>query len=172
MARNARFTVTALVGACALSAVTGLIIGGAVGGAAIAQQAGTAQTTAVTQQSDGERARYVARFMELYDTNGDGTVRAEDIAAEQKRLFHAIDVDGDGVLSVDEIRRRGHILEVWRTTTLFDLMDVNGDQKLTLEEITAPMKRWFARYANSDGVMTADDVPVRRRPDQSKSSDR
>lgn len=172
MACTARFTVTALVGACALSAVVGMVVGGVAGGAAVAQQSATSESTAAIQQGDSERARYVARFMELYDTNGDGKVTAADIAAEQERLFQAIDVDGDGVLSVDEVRRRGHILEVWRTTTLFDLMDVNGDQKLTLEEITAPMERWFARYANSDGVMTAEEVPVRRRPGERGSSSR
>ena len=115
--------------------------------------------------ADGERShmsRHVARFMMLYDLNNDGKVTIEEINDDQARMFAAMDINNDKSMSVDEIRRRGRSLQIFRTTTLFDLLDTNGDGKLSLDEIQAPSKRWFKRYdTNSDGVMDASEVPAR-----------
>ena len=108
------------------------------------------------------QSRAVERFMLLYDINGDGKVTVAEINDDQARIFTALDVDNDGSLSTDEMKRRGRLLQAYRTTTLFDLMDANGDGKLSLKEIQAPTGRWFKRYdANNDGVMDAGEVPVR-----------
>ena len=104
--------------------------------------------------------RMAERFLDLFDTDGNGTVSLEEITAEEGRLFVAADVDGDGTLSVDEFRRRGHLFQQLRATTIFDMMDVNGDRTLTKDEITAPSARWFGRYdLNEDGAMDAEEVP-------------
>jgi Ca2+-binding EF-hand superfamily protein len=119
--------------------------------------------TAGAQERDDHHNRRAMRFMEIYDTGGDGKVTIKEIVADQARLFGAVDVDGDKALSVDEFRRRGRIFRSFATTTLFDLLDVNGDRKLTADEISGPSKRWFSRYdANNDGVMEAAEVPTRR----------
>lgn len=105
---------------------------------------------------------YTQRFLELFDTNRDGKVSVDEILADQGRLFGAIDLDSDKKLSIDEIRRRGRLLQMWRTTTLFDLLDTNGDGVLTISEINAPTQRWFKRYdANHDGVLEPNEVPDR-----------
>ncbi|MBM3502905.1 MAG: hypothetical protein FJX65_03430 [Alphaproteobacteria bacterium] len=104
------------------------------------------------------------RFVELFDTNKDGKVSIEEIAAEHRRLFGAADVDSNGQLSVDEFRRRGQFFQMLGATSLFDMLDANGDGQLTAEEITAPSRRWFKRYdANSDGGIEATEVPSRGR---------
>ncbi len=104
--------------------------------------------------------RIVERFIDLFDTDGNGAVSLDEITAEEGRLFVATDVDGDGTLSVDEFRRRGHLFQQLRATTIFDMMDVNGDLVLSVEEITAPSARWFGRYdLNGDGAMAAEEVP-------------
>ena len=93
----------------------------------------------------------VERFMMIYDTNGDGNVNQAEIGAEQTRLFGAVDVDGDGKLSVAEFRRRGRLIMRAGGATLFDMLDINGDQQVTVEELHGPKARWLKRY-NTDGV--------------------
>lgn len=105
---------------------------------------------------------YIQRFMELYDINHDGKVSLQEILSDQDRLFTAIDIDNNKKLSIEEIRRRGRLLQMWRTTTLFDLLDTNGDGVLTISEINAPTRRWFMRYdTNHDGELEPNEIPDR-----------
>ena len=120
------------------------------------------RTTPAHDHERFERFR-IERYIELFDTDGSGTVSLEEITAEQGRLIQATDVDGNGKLSVEEFRRRGHLFQMLRATTVFDMLDANGDRELTAEEIAAPSQRWFLRYdENSDGGLDADEIPVGR----------
>ncbi|CAN0520589.1 unnamed protein product [Laminaria digitata] len=106
----------------------------------------------------------VSRTFSLLDTDGDGKISLAEIRAEQARLIAAADLDGDGKLSVDEFRRRGWWFQRLHTTTLFDLMDADGDQMLTADEIANPSARWFKRYdKDADGGVTTEEVPHFRR---------
>jgi Ca2+-binding EF-hand superfamily protein len=161
MVRTGRYTVLALIGACAALAIAA--------GASAADISPTGESVTGQSRNPG----YAARFMQLFDTDNDGKVTAAEIEADQSRLFRALDIDGDGKLSVEEVSRRGYILQIWRVTTMFDLMDVNGDRQLTIDEITAPMQRWFSRYdRNGDGAMDAGEVPVRQRPGSGRRTER
>ena len=105
----------------------------------------------------------IERFIGLFDTDGSGTIGIDEITAEQKRLILATDVDGNGKLSVEEFRRRGHLFQMLQATSVFDMLDANGDRELTSEEIAAPSQRWFSRYdANGDGGLDSDEIPVGR----------
>lgn len=121
-------------------------------------------SAATAQDRDGDEDRQREnRWVRFLDTDGDGRVSLDEIKAEQQRLISAADVDDDGMLSVEEFRRRGRLFMRLRATTLFDLMDANGDEMLTAEEIAAPSERWLARYdANGDGGLDADEVLSRR----------
>lgn len=114
-------------------------------------------------QMSRQMSRRHERMMMLYDLNKDGKITIAEINGDQARIFTAMDVDGDKSLSVDELKRRGQSLQVFRTTTIFDLLDVNGDGKLSVAEVNAPSKRWFKRYdANNDGAMEAGELPTSR----------
>ena len=49
----------------------------------------------------------ISRTLSLLDTDGDGEISLAEIRAEQALLIAAADLNGDGKLSVDEFRRRG-----------------------------------------------------------------
>lgn len=126
-----------------------------VGGPAYAQSADKTMKSGDKGHSAG-----VSRTFSLLDTDGDGKISLAEIRAEQARLVAAADLDGDGKLSVDEFRRRGWWFQKLHTTTLFDLMDANGDQVLTADEIANPSARWFKRYdKDADGGITTEEVP-------------
>lgn len=115
------------------------------------------------QAGEPRVSRGTERFIRLYDMNGDGKVSIEEINTDQARMFTAIDINDNGKLSVDDIRRRGRSLQIFRTTTLFDLLDTDGDGQLSLAEVQSPSQRWFKRYdRNGDGVMDASEVPAQR----------
>ena len=112
------------------------------------------------EKGDRRQSRKAARMARLFDTDGDGNVSLAEINDDQARMFIALDVDGDKSMSVDEIKRRGKYLQIFRTTTLFDLLDSNGDGKLSVVEVQAPSKRWFKRYdKNANGIMEAEELP-------------
>ena len=100
----------------------------------------------------GDRLNHhVERTLMIYDTNGDGTIGQAEVAAKQKRIFGAVDGNGDGKLSVGEFRRRGRLIMRAGGATLFDMLDVNGDQQVTVEELHGSKARWLKRY-NTDDV--------------------
>ena len=120
--------------------------------AAIAIILGAAGPATAQNQPSGDRPNHqVERFMIIYDTNGNGTVSEAEIAAEQTRLFGAVDVDGDGKLSVAEFRRRGRLSMRTGGATRCDMLAVNGDQQVTVEELHGPKARWLKRY-DTDGA--------------------
>ncbi len=120
-------------------------------------------TTGAPDHRAARQSRRAQRFIEFYDTDGDGKATLDEIVADQGRLFGAIDSDGDKSLSVAEVKRRGRLLRMRRTTTLFDLLDADGDGKLTQAEVSAPTRRWFKRYdANGNGEMEATELPQHR----------
>jgi Ca2+-binding EF-hand superfamily protein len=115
------------------------------------------------QTADQHAKQRAVRFIDYFDTDGDGKATIKEIASDHARLFGAVDVNGDNALSVEEFRRRGRLFRTYATTSLFDLLDANGDGKLTVKEITAPSEKWFKRYdKNGNGVMEADELPNRR----------
>ena len=127
----------------------------------LAQTEKVAKTGKYRKRKGRRQGRY---FMRLYDANNDGKVTTGEIANDQARMLNAIDLNNDKSLSIDEMRRRGRSLQIWRSVTLFDLLDTNGNQKISAEELSAPMKRLFKRYdVNKDKGLSVNEMRRRGR---------
>lgn len=115
-----------------LAIVLGLV---AIGGAALAGPhahfGGISGGSAVSSEGAANR------MLEMFDTDKSGGLGSDEILSEQARLFTAIDINGDGLLSVDEFRRRGRLLQAIGATSIFEMLDTNGDQILDKSEIGA-----------------------------------
>ncbi|MFT5539696.1 MAG: hypothetical protein ACI82H_001220 [Alphaproteobacteria bacterium] len=108
---------------------------------------------------DRRMRRSTERRLSIFDSNKDGKVSLAEIAAEEKRLFTAADVDGDGKLSADEFSRRGRWFIRLRAMSFLDMLDVNGDGEVSLDELNKPSERWFKRYdANKSGALETDEL--------------
>ena len=105
------------------------------------------------------RGRGMHRAFKLLDTNKDGKISMEEIAAEQKRLIAAADVDGNGTLSAEEFRRRGRLIMSLRTFTFFDMMDADGNGQLSAAELNGPSSRWLSRKdGDKSGDLTREEI--------------
>lgn len=97
---------------------------------------------------------------EKFDTNADGVVTAEELAAAAKAQFDESDTDKDGFLSVEEFtaaagrmaaeRMAAMIAE--RAGTMVDRQDDNGDGKLSSDELRiARVGGDFIKRFDTDG---------------------
>jgi len=89
-----------------------------------------------------------------------GALSAED-AASQQRLFQTLDVNGDGVLSRDEvIAGAGKMdMRVDEAAAFFTRLDRSGDGVISREEFSAMTKKQFFKFVRST-------LPRRRRWDK------
>jgi Ca2+-binding EF-hand superfamily protein len=127
------------------------------------QTPGQMMQGAPAEQRESRRERRMQRWTErrlsIFDTNKDGKVFLAEIAAEERRLFTAADVNGDGKLSAEEFSRRGRWFIRLRAMSFLDMLDVNGDGEVSLDELNKPSERWFKRYdANKSGALEAGEL--------------
>lgn len=84
-------------------------------------------------------------YLQRFDGNGDGRVDLDEYQDYLSRGFHAMDKDGDGVLSASELpagvrSRSARTLDAHRRSLarMFDHLDRNHDGVLDATELTAP----------------------------------
>ncbi|MEO7689319.1 MAG: EF-hand domain-containing protein [Sphingomonas sp.] len=125
--------------------------GSMTGAAALAGQAAPAD-----QAAPGGRG---AGMMMRADTNGDGKISRAEFAAISEQRFARMDKNSDGAVTADELgdmAGRGPGGGVMAA-------DTDHDGKVSHAEFTAMATARFARMdANSDGDITADEMPAPR----------
>ena len=103
------------------------------------------------------------------DTNGDGTVSRDEVAAARERLFARLDRDGDGAISVEEVDvLRDVIMDravaaQARLGTAARRMDTNGDGKVSLEEFRSRSILFDLADRDGDGKISAAEFAFIRR---------
>ena len=96
----------------------------------------------------GGRGAGIERMFEEVDANADGKITAAEMEAAAAARFGVADTDGDGFLSPEEVAaqaqkrmeerdaKRGERMQE-RQTRMFERLDENEDGKLSLEEMAA-----------------------------------
>jgi Ca2+-binding EF-hand superfamily protein len=109
---------------------------------------------------DGERGPRLAEMFAGIDTNSDGKVTQEELAAHRTAMFVAFDTNGDGSLNSEEIaaRQLARFTEGLpdRTARMIEVQDANGDGSLQADEVgEGPMEDHFARIdTDNDGAIS------------------
>lgn len=132
----------------------------AVGGIAI-----TAGTVAEAQRMMGPGGAF-----EAHDTDGDGRITAEEIAAARAARIEGLDANGDGLLSAEEIAAHQMRLMQPRieeqARRMVERLDVDGDGLLSVEEMSAdampmmggaPGRGLMRMDTDGDGVVTREE---------------
>jgi len=96
-----------------------------------------------------------AGFLGRFDKNRDGKVDAAEFGNE--RRFKAMDRDGDGVLTKEEIEQALDKEDRERRMTPLERFDLDRDGKVTREEFKGPSKLFDRMDRNQDGVIDEKD---------------
>jgi Ca2+-binding EF-hand superfamily protein len=124
----------------------------AVGGAALADanhghggQADVTQVSGPMQNSGpgmmgmmGGMGPMGGSMMQTFDSDGDGTVTAEEMHARLQAQLAEYDSDGDGALSIAEFETLHSAMIREMMVDRFQHLDADGDGSVTSEEMAAP----------------------------------
>lgn len=122
----------------------------------------TGAATAVSAQDSGAREDRRAEMFSQLDTNGDGSVSAEEFVNRPDRFARA-DANGDGMLSSDEIAEMAQARSERHAARMIERLDANDDGLLSKDEVQnrsgqGRQNRMFDRLdANEDGVVSEEE---------------
>lgn len=127
-------------------------------------------STAFAQPGDGHHPRMPA-FEEM-DTNGDGSITAEELTAKRAERAAQVDADGDGKLSAEELAQAEIAKATERATRhaerMVERMDADGDGLLSAAELATPPEGpppgMVERIdADKDGAISRDEADAARK---------
>ncbi|MEO9527535.1 calcium-binding protein [Roseibium sp.] len=97
-------------------------------------------------------------FLELFDTDGDGTVTREDFDARRAELYALADTDGSGSFTLEDFGPLWLAVNENRVVGMFQKADADGSLGITAEEHDKRLDRLMERAdRNKDGVITKAD---------------
>jgi Ca2+-binding EF-hand superfamily protein len=93
-------------------------------------------------------------LLDQFDENDDGKLQVSELPPRMLEHLDGLDADGDGVVSVEELREA--FLRVAKAH--FKAMDTDGDGRLTKEEVGPRWKFLVKADEDEDGAVTFDEV--------------
>lgn len=129
------------------------VIGGAVLGLSLA--AGIA-----VAENQGPRG---GKMFDKLDTNGDGKITQEEMAAAREARFAKVDADGDGFVTQEEMTAHMMARHEERMKKMFERQDADGDGKLAAGEFGGHGAKMFEMMdADGDGAVTKEEAKAAR----------
>jgi len=127
-------------------------------------------------------ARAAPGFFTGADSNRDGALSLDEMAAAVRQRFLALDGNHDGRVTPDELHRRsGAADKGWHGPMdgpagrgrMLERLDTNHDGKISRDEFLAPALAHFGRIdANHDGVIDQAEIETARQKMMSLHGDR
>ncbi|MFP7569939.1 EF-hand domain-containing protein [Marivita sp. S2033] len=128
----------------------------------------TGAATTVSAQSASTRDDRRAEMFQQMDADGDGSISAEEFAANGDRFSRA-DTDGDGMLTVEEIVAGSQDRAKRMAEQMIERMDTDGDGALSQDEIEArgnPDRMFDRMDSNNDDMISKDEFADARMGDR------
>lgn len=111
----------------------------------------------------GKRGGPARAMFNKLDTDGDGQISIAEATRNAAERTRAIDANGDGVITVQEVQAHREKLRAERAAARFAKLDSNGDGVVSAAEFTeAQTRKLKALDANGDGVVSAEEARSKR----------
>ena len=107
-------------------ALTGLVIA-----------TGFAAYAATDGEGKGGKMRHERPAFSALDTDGNGKLTREEMAAHERVRFDQMDANGDGQLSADELGKMGKKRAEKRAAKMMKRVDANDDGMISFEEMSS-----------------------------------
>ena len=116
---------------------------------------GFAANAATDGESKEGKMRKERPSFSALDTDGNGQLTVEELSAQARVRFDKIDTNGDGQLSANELGQTGKKRAEKRAAKMIERADANGDGTISFEELSAGKRgerqaKMFER-ADADG---------------------
>ncbi len=103
----------------------------------------------------------VDQLLAAIDANGDGSISRDEVLAVREALFDRMDTDGNGTLSRAEVEAARALAADRRAMQAARdpwTLDANGDNALGRDEFTAATPGFDRADRNGDGVLSPDEI--------------